>query len=439
METGKNKLNKLVMITILFFPILPQYVYVTGRLNIVNLFAVFVFAGFIITTPKFKLYKFYKNIAFFWIFQVVYIFSCVAGNDYFAVIARIVSYICIPIIILFSINTRGKFMSAINTLIAGGTILGIFGIAESVTQTNIFQLFAGDSTVFYREIRYGLLRIMTTFGQPIAYGIYQVFIAGLILYMLHNDISEKQKTRLRICNIIVVLNIFLSLSRLPIMGYILLLLLIAYRKSKRKFIEYCFYAGIASLIFILFISSSGIEIPLFSPVVRGISSVLEGNETSVSVEGFGNRLILFSWVISSMKPGAWVFGNGITTEFAYQVYSWQTKTSIENYYLYVFYHLGIIGVIVLLGMYISTLIYAHRGIRRKMKFSNEGSISFYKIIIIMFSIYYILVLGVQETDISRMYAILVMLLISYNSIVKLENSSSLKQGDGGNEHRAFRI
>ena len=45
------------------------------------------------------------------------------------------------------------------------------------------------------------------------------------------------------------------------------------------------------------------------------------------------RFVLWQWVALSVG-NKWLLGKGVSTEFAYKVYEWQTKTSIENQYTY---------------------------------------------------------------------------------------------------------
>lgn len=63
--------------------------------------------------------------------------------------------------------------------------MSLLGIVESITKINLFQLFSNaNGLTFFHEVRYGFLRIMGTFGQPISYGLYQVFIIALIIYRM---------------------------------------------------------------------------------------------------------------------------------------------------------------------------------------------------------------------------------------------------------------
>ena len=70
-----------------------------------------------------------------------------------------------------------------------------------------------------------------------------------------------------------------------------------------------------------------------------------------------------------------------------------------------------VGVLLLLFSYVVLLVYA----KRKNSSCSE-SCSFNTIFFSMMLIYFICELGVQETDLARMYCIWISLLISYNRI-----------------------
>lgn len=115
------------------------------------------------------------------------------------------------------------------------------GIVESVTKINLFQLFSNaNGLTFFHEVRYGFLRIMGTFGQPISYGLYQVFIISLIIYRLKNYTQYSQKhTFLKVAYLLSIINILLTVSRIPIIACILLHILLLYKKSKKEVYKLC--------------------------------------------------------------------------------------------------------------------------------------------------------------------------------------------------------
>lgn len=292
----------------------------------------------------------------------------------------------------------------------GQTVANYDSMWQKIIEANLFQLFSNaNGLTFFHEVRYGFLRIMGTFGQPISYGLYQVFIIALIIYRLKNYTQYSQKhTFLKVAYLLSVINILLTVSRIPIIACILLHILLLYKKSKKEFINYAVAISILLLLLIIFNDTVGMKIPLISDLLSSIGTVTFDNE--INSGGVGDRFVLWQWVALSVG-NKWLLGKGISTEFAYKVYEWQTKTSIENQYLNVFFHTGVVGVVLLLFSYVAVLVYAKR-----KNSSCSGSCSFNTIFFSMMLIYFVCELGVQETDLARMYCIWISLLISYNRI-----------------------
>lgn len=111
----------------------------------------------------------------------------------------------------------------------------------------------------------------------------------------------------------------------------------------------------------------------------------------------------------------WIMGHGPTAEFAYKVYEWQTKTSIENQYLNILWHNGLVGLVLLILSYLSILIYSFKNRFHYILKSGE-TISFNMCVFLTMLTYYVVEFGVQESDMARIYTVFVALLIAYNRI-----------------------
>ena len=64
------------------------------------------------------------------------------------------------------------------------------------------------------------------------------------------------------------------------------------------------------------------KIPLISDLLSSIGTVTFDNE--INSGGVGDRFVLWQWVALSVG-NKWLLGKGVSTEFAYNVYEWQTK------------------------------------------------------------------------------------------------------------------
>ena len=243
--------------------------------------------------------------------------------------------------------------------------------------------------------------------EAIAYGLYQVFIVALINYK--NSIFGESR-KLKICYMISVLNVFLSVSRTPIIAFIVIQLLFWYRDSKKKFANYMFVALIGALVLLIASTSFGFRIPLIDDLLETINQVLSGNTASSgSTVGVGNRFDLWAWVYLSMG-NKWIMGHGPTAEFAYKVYEWQTKTSIENQYLNILWHNGLVGLVLLILSYLSILIYSFKNRFHYILKSGE-TISFNMCVFLTMLTYYVVEFGVQESDMARIYTVFVWIMM----------------------------
>lgn len=406
-----NKFSFIVAVLFLY-PILPQYVYIVGGVNVVNGLLAISILLYMVLYGKLTKIQLRNDIILYWLFLIIMALSYYIDAGIVKTATYVMSFILLPWILITVINSEKRFYKAIDTLIFAGAFIGVLGIIEAVLKFNFIQPLASGDIEFFHEIRYGLLRIMTTFGQPIAYGLYQVFIIALINYRKGTSNCGRM---LNICYVISALNIFLSVSRIPIIAFILIQVLMTYRESKKKFINWLVAFAIGLMFYLIILTSLGFKIPFIDDILETFNQLLSGNtQSSGSTVGFGNRFDLWTWVYLSMG-NKWMTGHGPTAEFAYKVYEWQTKKSIENQYLNILWHNGLIGLVSMLLSYVSILVYSFKRRNRTLACAEE-SMSFNTMIFFMMLVYYVVEFGVQESDISRIYTVFVALLIAYNRI-----------------------
>lgn len=155
--------------TFLLYPILPQYIYLFKGLNIVNFCGALTIIGVIIGGVIYKCKIPYLIFPYI-LYATYYSISYCAEGAWLSALSLAMMMVVIPLLIVGFVNTNRRFETAINLLIDGGFILSLLGIVESITKINLFQLFSNaNGLTFFHEVRYGFLRIMGTFGQPISY------------------------------------------------------------------------------------------------------------------------------------------------------------------------------------------------------------------------------------------------------------------------------
>lgn len=408
----KTKRYRLLLLAVFLFPILPQFIYLIGPINTVN-FTVISVIGLFAIIGKFPTKKVYKALPLFWIYELFCTFYYLFDDGIVKAISWLFSFVMIPYLVVCTIDTQKRFYSVIDALILGGAILDIFGIAEEVLKFNFFQQFAPAGYDFFAyNYRYGLLRIMTSFGQPIGYGIYQVFIIALIFYRLGSNISPKNKTVLKIFCILSVINVLLTVSRIPTIMLTLFVVIELFQTTKELKVKRFLIILIVLFSMIFIKETFSISVPFIDDITNSIQSLGEGNHTDSTTSGFGQRFELLYWVIASMN-GRWILGKGIAASFSYKVNDWQTKTSIENGYLDLFYRTGTIGVVLYCSMMLGIIRLLLKNRKTKLPYEKK---SFYRIICTVFILYLIALFGVQETDMTRMFVVFVSLIISHKKI-----------------------
>lgn len=392
--------------------IAPQYIYITSSVNMVNALAVLTVLTYAVAIRKTYRPTISFDVLLIWLFYVVYCIQCLLTVSIFKFITYSIIMLVLPYLIYSLINTKNIFFRTIDMMICAGTWLGVYGIVEEILQFNFLQQFVqGDVTVFH-EIRYGLLRIMGTFGQPIGYGLFHVFLVTLILYRMNTH--EKNPLSLKISYITCILNVVFSVSRIPIMALILIHLLLLTKISRRKAVNYTVFGIIALFIIVMIFGIFNIQIPLIDDLIQTITWIADGADdaTKSSTVGVGSRFDLWKWVTVSMGD-KWVTGHGLSAQFSYKVYDWATKESIENQYLNTLYYSGLIGLIPLVISYIGVI---RTTLKKGNRFSEEANFSFNDISFFLMIIYYVCQFGTQESDMTRMYLFYLVLILAYNKL-----------------------
>lgn len=427
-QTNPNSISWVCTKAILFlFPILPQYIYIVPGLNLVNGAAILLSIIALMDMKSIK-WRLTPYAVPFIIYELYYVFSLISEGGLTQSFAHAICYIFIPMFVAGTVCTRDRFIQAIDTLILAGAFLGILGIFEAFTGINIFQMASNAPDVYFsQDVRYGLLRVLTTFSQPISYGLFQVFICALCIYRLNISVNNRDNKFLHIAYLLSVINVVLSVSRIPIIACVIIHIILLYKKSNIGFINYLVYIEIIICILALFALLSNINVPFISDLVYAFGSITGEAAESSSAIGLGDRLDLWDWVFSSMGK-SWVFGRGILTEFSYTVYEWQIKTSIENQYLSVLFHIGLVGLGILIISYCCILYSSARRSRLNGNIIGEKRFPFNYLVLIVLAVYYICQFGVQETDMARIYVLLIALSISYNRLFFNENQSLLEPG-----------
>lgn len=429
------KFENILLAFIFIYPITPWYI-TFGPLNLVNIVSM-IFIAFWIVGSNMRIANFSRTNAFFWIYLLVYSVQALIDTSLVKAIAYIIAQLTVCLIVYTEMRKRKIFVEALHMLVYAAGILSVIGLVEEVTRTNIFHIISRlPSSSFYTEIRLGIYRIETSFSHPIVYCAYLCFIAGLLNYLINNEIEKKRRRIFRIIYILVIINALLTMSRSTLFVLLLEQMILGYMTGGIKFSKKILLA-LAFLIFILVISSAlGLSYIskikdiwyMFLAIFNDNYSSMYSTSFGMNESGIGNRLELFTWVADAVK-GHELFGMGTSANFAYSVkavestwnysYTW-TKTSIENEYLYNYFIHGLVGILTFVLNICGVIIYAIKTNKISKPYTAniegivENKMTFPKVMTILLIGYGISLFSVRSSDNVRMFNILICILFTYN-------------------------
>ena len=429
------KFENILLAFIFIYPITPWYI-TFGPLNLVNIVSM-IFIAFWIVGSNMRIANFSRTNAFFWIYLLVYSVQALIDTSLVKAIAYIIAQLTVCLIVYTEMRKRKIFVEALHMLVYAAGILSVIGLVEEVTRTNIFHIISRlPSSSFYTEIRLGIYRIETSFSHPIVYCAYLCFIAGLLNYLINNEIEKKRRRIFRIIYILVIINALLTMSRSTLFVLLLEQMILGYMTGGIKFSKKILLA-LAFLIFILVISSAlGLSYIskikdiwyMYLAIFHVNYSSMYSTSFGMNESGIGNRLELFTWVADAVK-GHELFGMGTSANFAYSVkavestwnysYTW-TKTSIENEYLYNYFIHGLVGILTFVLNICGVIIYAIKTNKISKPYTAniegivENKMTFPKVMTILLIGYGISLFSVRSSDNVRMFNILICILFTYN-------------------------
>lgn len=302
-------------------------------------------------------------------------------------------------------------------------IVCCIGIIEEIFHVNLFSFIAAsDITQFYNRARFGMTRIIAFSNNTINYGCYLYLMTGISTYCINSDYSNKKFYR--IAYLLQWINLFFTFSRSIIIIGICANLLLNYLLRKKKLVviilKYSFIAVISFFVVsILFPSFLKMVKNVFYMIIAVFDSSfiakIANTYGAENINAFGERKQLFLWVFDSMGSN-WLFGNGVSSSFnyaySYNIGMWTVdaiKKSIENQYLYVLYHKGLLGLALELLVYLSILKHSFRRMKASYlnRVNNYNVYIFSKCIFVTMVFYMIQLLGVSRQSEDSLFLIII--------------------------------
>jgi len=423
-------------ITIIFlfiFPLLPMYFDIIG-VSAINIACVYIFYGALLyslvggkgaklVVPSSPIYV----ILALWILvrcSELLIDGLITESLYFFLRTAILFWSLQTLI-----DTKVRFLKAINVVLYGCFVVCILGIIEEITRFNIFSLLNPEYVLNYNPLRFGILRILGFAEHTIVYGVYLMFCMSLCFYKFQFIKKDLYKRFfLIILYILMWINLILTLSRSIIICTFISQLLMLYFSGVKKF----FKVILKSLIFLIpllifvLVTIPSIRIAINYGLLMILAVFNDKYSTAIAsafgndnLNALGNRFDLYHWVAEKMG-NSWLFGYGIHSNFSYSytksngIYTWtQTKDSIEVQYLSTLYHYGLLGMITEIFSFVGLLTESFR--KKMARRVWERNISFNSIALSAFLFYFIELFAVNQTSEKNIFYIFIILFLIYNS------------------------
>jgi hypothetical protein len=427
------KKENFIYLFVFFYPILPEYfaldlgtnlpLLTVSRILLIILFVSCVFKGDKVLKKNKSLNIisiFNKNKNFLLYFILITISNIAHINENASLknlILIILEQAMLLICLIKRVDLQNSLEKCLKCLVSGSLIMGIGGIIETVSGTNLFYSLstASRELTMANYTRLSVTRAEATFGHPISFSVYLLLVIPFIMYFF----ELTKKMFFKFCLIISIVSIFATISRASILILSVYMIIMVSLKPKNERILYYRMFGLALLpiifVAILFPSLTN----LFSQIVFSVLNILgfsfEVSDFGRNESGSNSRIYQLQLVSQtiSQKP---LFGFGVGYVYNnVMIVSNGNKyfkvTSIDNEYLLALIEGGIVSLIGKITLYISTWLET----KRTRKNDNLSKAFFFS-----FSMYFIAIFTVCELTSARMLWIVFSLFCCYKNILLLK-------------------
>ena len=370
----KNKLSILVIIFLATYIVLPSYFAIEistslplitfSRITLVILIFSYVLQkrGVI----NLKIFHNKKQSLFFKIYIILLIITNLvyipttseALKEIFTIIFE---ELLITWIITKVIDTKEKLIQALEILVYSSGIVAIIAIVSSLIGNNLFYYLntINREMLMANYSRLGLIRAEAGFGHPVYYGVYNVIMIIIAMFLIENKSKNINYT---ICLILDIIALIMANSRGSLLAMIIILL---YKLPTMKFSTikkyFCFL-----LIFILGLSILVMLKPDIFQYIKNIyislTNIFLSNDTEIkgygsNSEGLESRVGQIYEVVWMFKQKKSLFGLGAAAHTRGVVKnlnsngSWITAYTFDVGYIAILVQFGIIGFIGYLFLY----------------------------------------------------------------------------------------
>ena len=181
-----NIRNTIIFLVFGIYPIIPQYFGIMG-ISAFKLMClgIVLFACVALGISK-SVATSCRNIQIaFGIWLIIMFINAILFKGVVEYFYEILCYYLVGFVIIKCLNTRKRFLRAVDLLIIGAVVASIIGIVESITGFNVFHLLNNmGAQITLQPLRFGFRRIISFTYQTISFCNYCMFALGLIVYRI---------------------------------------------------------------------------------------------------------------------------------------------------------------------------------------------------------------------------------------------------------------
>ena len=311
----------------------------------------FVIEVLVVAVLVFAIYR-VKSITWTWknflllAMLLLHTMSYVIHNNLKAMMYGVLAPVLIIFLLYRLISDEEKFEYTLKATAYIFLIVAALSILETLTSFNLWDKLSGYTVIYTAAngYRFGMARARGAFETSINNGMFMLLGQGVILYC----ITKYPKAILyKISYAVIVVATILIMSRATIIGTVLLILLWMFKAGMRKLPTRILKISILLLVLYGAVRLFNITAVLnfFEWTGNALTALIDSSyvDYESNVGDSGQRLILFAWIYEATL-GHRIWGLGEYAVFSQAVNSIFTKTSIENYFLWVFFRFGLVGV-----------------------------------------------------------------------------------------------
>lgn len=401
-----TKGNLIYTLFVFLVPILPEFTKILGR-SCFEYVILLEFVVLIIKKHKIKDRRLLKSIFLgIFIYGIMY---CVHG-EFVSTITITLDCFLIIIIVYNEITSEEKMNNTFHVLLWGGLLLSIESIFEYFTEYNLFSLIQtipasesmGAKVLGYRN---DTIRVEATFGQPLPFAMYMLFINFICVFLLIKNGREHKKSKfiVKLMYFMSIISIVLTTGRMVLILAIVLqcFFVSSFRSDKRRLIV---VFGLMAVIFVAIVSPE--EFDFVYTFIAVFNSDFY-NMLSDQGQNIAYRLQLFNALKDFITANP-LFGMGYLKSMDVSFFidtptsSWQAY-SIDNNYLVYLVRYGIVGLVA--DCYV--IIWGLKCSLQGYKYKNSKNQYMFKLFSIIFFLYILDLFTVYQMGEQRIFFVLV--------------------------------